>query len=74
MPSPLNYDSDWDYFNACMTPAQRVMEDIEEGGPHADNYLQWARNACTEEIDDFLLNEESLIQRYAEMESQDDDY
>ena len=52
MPNPHLFDSDWDYYDACLTPAQRMANAIIEGESEAllDQYLEWVANNKAEQL------------------------
>lgn len=66
MPNPMHFDSDWDYYNACMSPVQQIMQAIDDGEREMDSYLDWGKKRYPELTERELMADETIMADYAE--------
>lgn len=43
MPNPMLYDSDWDYYDACLSPEDKIVQALSDGESDllTQQYIDW---------------------------------
>lgn len=43
MPNPMYFDSDWDYYDACMSPEDKIVQALTDGESWVltQEYIDW---------------------------------
>lgn len=43
MPNPMHFDSDWDYYDACLSPEDKIVQALNDGESDllTQRYIDW---------------------------------
>jgi|TARA_A100001518_G_C1208099_1_gene50744 serine/threonine protein phosphatase PrpC len=43
MPNPMHFDSDWDYYDACLSPEDKIVQALSDGENDllTQQYIDW---------------------------------
>ena len=58
MPNPMLYDSDWDYYDACLSPEDKIVQALSDGENDllTQQYIDWMIKQRPEAVAQLLID------------------